>query len=318
MNGRSARARLPLAVAIVSLALIGYFGRHYLRDLDRLEQVYTPLLPVILVLYFAARSVTGEIMRFSLQRLGHHIGRLEAFMLTILVSYTNLAIPRAGYGPAALYLKRSYGIPLADFSSLFLPIIAIQLPCIGALGLFCQVALTAREGVAYDPISSLVFGASLGVGIALPFLRLPVSNERMGRIAGFLRRFSESWRLLARSPRTLAIMLAAQFVVLLLRALRLDVAFSALDLDPSFWGVGVASLLADVVFLLSITPAALGLREAAIAYSAEAMGVPASVAVTVTILDRLVWALGVVVVGEVSLWKLRGRSGATGGEGSRP
>jgi len=306
-----------LVVAIVSLAPIVYFGRHYLRDLNRLEQVYVPLLPLILVFYFAARSVTGEIMRFSLQRLGHHIGRLEAFMLTILISYTNLAIPRAGYGPAAVYLKRCYGIPLADFSSLFLPIIAIQLPCIGALGLLCQVALAVQGGVPYDPSYSLVFGASLGIGAALPFLRLPFSDGRAGRVAGFLRRFNDSWQLLARSPRTLMVMLAAQVAVLLLRALRLDIAFSALEFDPPFWGVFLASLLADIVFLLSVTPAALGLREAAIAYGAEAMGVSASIAVTVTILDRLVWVVGVLVVGQVSLWKLRGRSGAAPSRGER-
>lgn len=318
MSGRQARAPLPLALAVVSLALIAYFGRHYLRDLNRLEQVYEPLLPVILALYFAARSVTGEVMRFSLQRLGHHIGRLEAFMLTILVSYTNLALPRAGYGPAALYLKRCYRVPLADFSSLFLPIIAIQLPCIGALGLLCQVVLAAKGSVPYDPIYSLVFGTSLGVGVALPFVRLPISDERTGRIARFVRRFGESWQVLARSPRTLTAIVAAQLCVLALRALRLDVAFSALELDPSFWGVFLASLLADIVFLFSITPAALGLREAAIAYGAEAMGVSASIAVTVTILDRLVWVLGVVVVGQVSLWKLRGRPDATASQGDRP
>ena len=301
--------RIRLALAIVSLALIAYFGRHYLGDLRRIERATLPLLPVILVLYFAARSVSGEVMRLTLGKLGHQIRRSEAFMLTMLVSYTNLALPRAGYGPAALYLKRRYGVPLADFSSLLLPVIAIQLPCIGALGLICQAVLAAQGGIAYDPAASLVFAARMTVGIAIPLLRVPIPGERTGRVASFLRRFGESWRVLASSARTIRIMVACQLGVLLLRAVRLELAFVALDQDPSFWGVCVASLLADVVFLLSLTPAALGLREAVIAYSAEALGIPASMAVAVSILDRLTCTLGVVVAGQLSLWRLRAGSG---------
>lgn len=309
MSDRISGIWFRLAIAIGSLALIAYFGRHYLGELDRLRQAHVLLLPIILVLYFAARAVTSELMRFGLRILGHPIPFGEAMMLTVLVSYTNLALPRAGWGPTAVYLKRMYRVPLAEFGSILLPLVAVQIPCIGALGLLSQFLLASQRGIAFDPTSSLVFATCLAAGVGLPLFGLRIPSSRSGRIAAFLRRFSDSWRRLAASPRTLCIVIAGQIAVLLLRAIRLDVAFTALEQDPPFWGVCVASLLADVIFILSITPSALGLREAAIAYSSEAMGIPASMALVVTILDRLTWVVGVVVVGQWSLWKLRARSG---------
>ena len=93
-------------------------------------------------------------------------------------------------------------------------------------------------------------------------------------------------------------------VALVLYTLRLKLAFMAMDVEVSFLGVVVATMLGALAMLVSITPAGLGFREAAIAYSATMIGCSPSVAVAAAVLDRLVMTVCVVILAQVGLWRL--------------
>jgi uncharacterized protein (TIRG00374 family) len=163
-----------------------------------------------------------------------------------------------------------------------------------------------------NPMMLSLFGVSLIGGLAALLLRIEVGSSWQGRLAAFVRRASQSWALLAQSRDIVPRLVVLQLVTLLLRAARLQMAFSAIGQPVNYCGVLVASLIADLTMLVSITPMALGLREGAITYAAQLMGTTPSIALAAAVIDRLVWTVGVLVVGQVGVWQLdaRGDTGA--------
>lgn len=297
------RRRLSLAIGALCLVTLVTLGRSQLHELGRLAQVSPVAVAGILLLYVTARGLNGEIMRAALRRLGHEIGRYEAFVLTILVSYTNLLIPRAGLGAPALYLKHRHRIDYAVIGSLLLVTAVLQGGAIGVAGLAVQGLLAAGGESRASPAVAALFAAVTAAAAAAAFARFPVPDAWRSRLAGFARRLNQAWRKLGASRAWVGRILLVQGAILLLRALRLQLAFWAIGQPVGFAGVMVASLLADLMFFVSLTPAALGFREGAIAYGASLMGVEPAIGVSAAVLDRLVWTAGVALLGQLFLWR---------------
>ena len=82
------------------------------------------------------------------------------------------------------------------------------------------------------------------------------------------------------------------------------VCFKALGEPVGLSEVLMISLLADLMFLVSITPSAIGLREAVIALGGTLLGVDPAVAVAAAILDRIVTTIMVVLLAQLGIWRL--------------
>jgi uncharacterized membrane protein YbhN (UPF0104 family) len=57
---------------------------------------------------------------------------------------------------------------------------------------------------------------------------------------------------------------------------------------------------------MSVTPSALGFREGGMVIAAPLIGVSADMAVAVTLLDRIVYSLVIIVIGQLGMWRLVG------------
>jgi uncharacterized membrane protein YbhN (UPF0104 family) len=79
-------------------------------------------------------------------------------------------------------------------------------------------------------------------------------------------------------------------------------AFQAASVPVSWWGTLIASTASDLMFVVSITPGAIGLREAAIALLARKLGTTTDVALTVAIIDRLVFSMTICVLAQTLYW----------------
>jgi uncharacterized protein (TIRG00374 family) len=133
--------------------------------------------------------------------------------------------------------------------------------------------------------------------------RFKVPERWNHRLAAFLRRLSESWRLLGRCGHTASRSFALHAAVLLLRALRLQIAFWAIGQPVHYLPVMAASLLADLAFFISITPSALGFREGAVVLTAGMLGTTKEVCLAAVLLDRIVYSIVIIVVAQVGMWQ---------------
>jgi uncharacterized membrane protein YbhN (UPF0104 family) len=292
-------------VAVLVVAALALVGRRYYSDLWRLRRVSPMLVLAIASLWLVTRYLAADVMRVALRALGHRIGRYEAFMLQMIQSYGNSLVPRAGISGPAVYLKLRHDTPFADLGAVqLLPMTLLQVFTIGVMGLGCQLVLWRYYGQPWERPLTVLF-AAVAVGCVMPLLvPVPAGRAGGGRVAAFLARLWGAWQKLGRFNWLLARVIATHAVMLCLRAWRVQLCFLAIGRPVHYFGALGASLLADLAFVVSVTPAALGFREGAMVYAARVLGTTGDVALAAAILDRLVSTACNVVVGQIGVWQL--------------
>lgn len=298
------RRVISIVLPIGVLALLAFVGRKYFGELHRLVDASPPLVAIMVAAFVAARIIYALVVKLALERLRHHVGLWELYLLTHIMSYANLFLPRVGLGAPALYLKFKHNISYAVFGSLFLPALVLHVAAAGLIGLVCQAILWRTTPEIVDYRITALFECVLLAGLGAALIRVPIPARFQGRIAQFARRLMDAWKTLGTTWDLIGKILGLRVAFLLVNAARLYAGFRAIDVDVSFTGVVIASLLADLSMLVAITPAGLGLREAVVAFSAHVLGVEPSAALSVAILDRLVMTLCVIVLAQVGTWRL--------------
>ncbi len=285
------------------IAALAITGRKYYDELDRLRHVSPLLVVVIALLYLAARALAGYVRRAALLTLGQRTGHAETFMLQMVQAYTNLLVPRGGIGLPALYMNVRHGTSVADFSAVqVLPLTLLQIITMGAAGLICQAILWGAYGVPWHrPIALLFAGVTVG-GLLMLKVPLPRGAGRT-RVGAFVVRLSDAYRRLGRSRRLLALSVAAHGVTVLIRALRIQLCVLAVGQPVAFSGAFLAALLADLAMIVSVTPAALGIREGILVYAARLVHTTGDVALAAAVLDRLVTTACTIVLGQIGVWR---------------
>jgi len=307
----SARNRAWLR-KVVSLLLITAiivaawrFDVGILEALERMRKANVWMMAAMIGVFIAARWFGGEILRQALLVLGHHIERSEAFYITIVRTYAGLVIPKAGYGAAGVYLKVKHGVNFAKSGSLLLPILLLQCIVIGPLGLASLLLVSHQYGVGVNWWWASAFLATSFFGLSVILVRASLPSTWTGRFAHFARRFGKAWRQISGDRGLIFRLVCLHILLIFLRAVRLKFAFSAVVLDIPFLPVLVASLLADIAFIISPTPNGLGTREAMIWAYFRTMPLGPSVEQNIVLagvfLDRVVTTLVVVIFAQIGL-----------------
>jgi uncharacterized membrane protein YbhN (UPF0104 family) len=301
---------LRLVIALLVLAALAFAGRRFYSErfyseLWRVRRAPPGLVLAVAALWLASRYPAADVMRVGLRALGHRIGRYEAFMLQMVQSYGNVLLPRAGISGPAVYLKLRHRTPFADLGAVqLLPMTLVQIFTIGLVGLACQFVLWRFYGERWErPLAVLFAGASVAC-VAPLLVPLPTGRTGTNRLTRFLARLIDAWHKLGRSPGMLLRVVLTHAGMLLLRAWRIQLCFLAVGQPVHYLGALTASLLADLAFVISITPAGLGFREWAIVYAARMMHATGDVALAAAVLDRLIGIACNVVVGQLGVWQL--------------
>jgi uncharacterized membrane protein YbhN (UPF0104 family) len=301
-----------IAFAVVVLAALVIAGRRYYGELGRLKSVDPSIVALMAGLYVLGRLPPAAILRSALVALGHRIDRAETFFVLMVQYYVNMLIPRSGIAALAGYLKVRRNVPVADVSaSQLVLLILAQFVVLGISALACQGALAARGVAKFDPLLAIVFAGISVISITALLMPIPSgepAQEHHGLLRRFTSRLSGASRRLSRDPRVLARAFAAHGVVLLIRAARIQLSFRAVDAHVGYWQAFVASCAADVMFLISITPGALGFREGGLIYAAKVLGTTGDVALAAAVLDRIVLTGCNIVLGQIGLWQYVGAS----------
>ena len=289
-----------LVLALLAIGCFLYIGRNYLDQLHRITDAHLAAVGCMALVHLLTLWLQGLTVKWGLDAFEKSISGTESFVLYVISSYANLLLPRSGVGTTAVYLNRVHKSSLIDYSSVVL-----------VNGALFVLACSAVAGV-YLGIDWLADGNPLPIWLATSILGLLIAsvlavvidwrflNRYQGPASGLIKKLNHAMTQLRASPtRSISRMALAHFVLVFLRALRLYFAFWALGISMPFFGVLLMSVLGDLAFVFAITPGAVGFREAAIALAATRLGVPVSLALSVAVLDRLIFSLTVVITSQV-------------------
>ncbi|MCH2186025.1 flippase-like domain-containing protein [Myxococcota bacterium] len=298
------RRRILYAYALAgfSLALLAWLVRGHWGELRQLSNLPPGAFLAVVALYLIGRALSAEAMRVGLSALSFPITRSVCFMLTLLQSYTNLIIPRSGLAPPAVYLRVQYAVPYASYLAFAVLMILLATGLMGALGFWAAWAVNVVDPIPSAEVLWLFAGIS---GVAVFSVVAPV--RLFGVLPAWPRRHllaaHTAWSSLAGRPFVLINLVGLQAAGIVSRALRMKVALEIAGVKVPFAQVMFVSICTDLSMLVSLTPAALGFREAGVLFGAAMIGIEPGAAMLAAIVDRLATTPTVIIAGQLVLWR---------------
>jgi uncharacterized membrane protein YbhN (UPF0104 family) len=299
---------LRFLIGLLILALFLYFGQSYFTKLNLLTEAHLEWTLATALFFLITRYSSAEVLRISLLEIGSQIKRHEGFLLNMVMGYTNLIFPKTGLSAPIIYLKVKHQVAYSQFAALLMPTIIIQLIVASLCGVITTIYAVYIQNAAWNQqwILLCLFGGIAGGNILLVCCHLPINDKKyQGRILRFLSQFNKTWILLSQRFSFMIHIAVLQLAITILRALRMEMAFFAVGAaDIPFSAVFAASLCAQFAMLISLTPGALGFREAAIGMVMFQFAENPEIAVAAAFLDRIVMTACMVLIGQVGVMVL--------------
>ena len=216
----------------------------------------------------------------------------EGIYVGILSAIGNFFGPLlGGAGIRAVYLRRVHNLPYTKFTSTLMVYYVILFGINFTLAIVGLLALDLDEA---PYVLVAIFGGGLVFLVASTFLRLPsrirADDPRRSNLTRRIIRYAidieDGWRLLLAMPVLLirlvglaALSVAAQFLIAY-------VSFDSIGADMSWASLAVYVSIVMISLLVSVTPGAIGIREAMLILVSETLGVTNEEIIQVAVIDR--------------------------------
>lgn len=294
--------RRDLVIGYAAAAVLLLSGGFWvLRNWDQVhgslsfEPIY---LAVLAPLVFVSIVLIGLMNQLICSELGAPLRFREWVALAFASTLANYTLPmRAGAAIRAAYYKKTRDLSLASFSVGMGAAYLVTLMVNALIG----AAMLVRLGPFHGGSRTVLFVLFVvALSVCLMVLVLPVpkvpAGDRLG-IGATVRMARRSWEKLRGGHRLYLRLLLVSAGSTLLFALRIKVAFIALGQSVSIVGCLLIGALVALSMFVTVTPAALGVREAAVAVSSTALGLSPEWGLIAGAADRAAAILVVVAVG---------------------
>jgi len=270
-----------------------YLLRHT-EDFKRILEIDAPSFIALVVLSTLAIWLSGLTLNVIISIFGVRLSLWEGFGLSAVNTMANFYFTKAGLAAKALYLKKLYDFPYTHFVSILAGAVVITVTTQGLVGLG-SYALFLRD--ADFRIEILLAFMALTVGGMLPLLlpRLHVRSDR--RIFKRLQRAIDGWEEIKLHRKAILVLVVLNVLFIVVGALRLLVSYRAVGYPVNFLECLVIAPISTLTMLLSLTPGAIGFRQALVGYSSELVGIGMTEGVVASTIDHAVGTLCVFAYG---------------------
>lgn len=295
------------ASSILTLAVTVLFVWYGLAH----PELFTPLGQVgagflLLIIFFRIVTIwsNGLFTKWTVEAFTNKLSMREGFMVAVLTAVGNFFGPLlGGMGIRAIYLKKYHRLSYSKFTATlvgYYQMMFIFNSLLAVIGLL----LLPRTG---QSNALLLFFIAWIIGFAsLAIVRLParsrlasLEQNKVGKfVIKILYDIEDGWKLL-RQNRSLMLKMAALAVVNLVALYLISLfEFMALGFAINFAALALYTALVQASLLLSITPGAVGLREAMLLILAATIGLTTPQILQLAVLDRGIYfvMLGVLML----------------------
>jgi len=255
---------------------------------------FLSLIPMVVL----SQLVIGLMNQLLATHLGAPLRFRQWVSLAFASTLANYILPmRAGAALRAGYLKHQCNLPFTRFASAMAAVYIITLLSNAGVGIAVMLWFYARKSV----FSPMLFGVFLGLAFVcaallfFPKKACKIRSER--RIWTIVEKIYVGWDMLRACPGLLLRIAGLALILTGLFVLRLHVAFAAVGNPANMAGCLLIATLTAVSMFISITPASLGTREAAILFSGMAAGISPEACLLAGGVDRIVAILVAFVLG---------------------
>lgn len=287
---------------IVTGAILIVFGWYFVTNFESFKTLLSvPILILIaLVLLNLVRIYNnGQFMKYTLKFYGGTIGGLENYYLALLTAMGNFFGPFfGGAGIRAVYLKKKHKLAYSDFAATLAGFYFVTFIVNSFIGLVALLVIQSQG----TQVPFLIYAVFLGwFGVSIVLSRVKNINVVVSLVGRFLPKIKKPFQYVNRSvkgwssikgDRALHLrlnMITIQGFAILLAITYLE--FRAIGVYPTFAAIALYVSLFTLALLFSITPGALGVREAILIFTSSLMGLSAEQIVAIAIIDRSITAV---------------------------
>lgn len=308
---------LSLVALVIVMGLATWYLMGHLSDFKKILEVDPLSFALLSIFAIMSIFISGTMINAIVHIFDVRLSLWEGFGLSALNTMANFYLSKAGVAAKAVYLKKRHNFPYMHYVSATAGTYVIALTTQGMLGLVFYLLLLRSSAFHYELL--VAFGAIAAAGL-LPLLLPALRIRARARFIERAQRMLEGWEQVRRHrPMLLAIaLLNMAFVVA--GAVRLFISYRALGYEVEFLPCLVMSPLSTLTLILSITPGAVGVRQALIGYSSKLLDIGLTEGVVASTVDHAVGTIWVFVFGLIFsnwIWAHRlGKKTQTPPEGS--
>jgi uncharacterized protein (TIRG00374 family) len=288
---------------------------YFIRNIDDFKDLINlnPLLLLIVVLgYIASIYTSGVFNRIIIVPYGKKISRIEGFRVALISSIGNYFGPLlGGTGLRAAYLKKKVGLKYTDFISTLYGYYVIAFLTSAILGIFSLYIL--RENHEENGfLILLIFFVTVTTALLIIIYNKKINlfqallNKLAGKKVGRLNSLSSSWQKIVKHKGLVNSLVKVTLVNIILLMIINYTEFLLIGINLNFGSLLLYTCLGIFSILISLTPGALGIREAIYLFSSGVMGVSSTEILAVALIDRtiqfIVMSVGWIVTSYASRW----------------
>lgn len=292
------RKFLSTAVFLVCLFFLYFYVKDNLSDFTKISEISLPYVLLIGFLSLTTLVTNGLFLKVLTSDFGIDLNFFEYVSVSIITSFGNIFLPmKGGAGFRAVYLKSHYDFDYSYFLSSLAANYLISFNITSVAALACLAVFYFYSGAFSFPVvlvfvgvASLTSWAIFSSPPALEWVPLHRTREKVKQVVS-------GWHIIRKSHKTLSLLCLLSALNLFLGATCTWLEFAAFRMtDPSGHGIGflqatIFTAIGSLAFLISITPAALGIKESVLMFSSQFLGISPSQALAVSLLDRSVSVL---------------------------
>jgi uncharacterized membrane protein YbhN (UPF0104 family) len=289
------RKILPSAVFLGCVFFIYSYVRNNLSDFTKISDISTPYLFMIGCVCVAMLIVNGLFLRALTISFDIDLNFFEYFSLSVVTSFGNLFLPmKGGSAFRAVYLKSRHDFDYSYFLSSLAANYLIVFSITSVAALACLGAFYVGYGAASLPVASAFLGVAAVTSWAILFPPPSLEWIPARSIRERTHQVLSGWNVIRKSRKTVAELCRLSAMNLFLGSLITWLEFAAFHMKDAhgneigFLQAAIFSCIGALTFLISITPAALGIKESLLMFSSRFLGISQSQALTISLLDRSV------------------------------
>lgn len=286
------KKHLSTFVTLGFLALFIGYGLLHREIFTSLTHVAIWALVIIIIGKLIDIYTTGLFAQWTVEAFTDRMTLAESFKVGVLTTIGNFFGPLfGGLGFRAIYLKKYHKLPYAKFTATLIAYFLIMFQFNNLLAIGSLLVLPRSHESLYTLLFFILW--LIGFGI-LSIMRLP-KRERLARlernkfariIIKVLYDIETGWKLIL-SRRQLLVRMAVLAVINLVALYATNyIEFAALHIHTTPAAMGLYTAIVQASMLISLTPGAVGIREAALILLGLTLGISNQQIIQVAILDR--------------------------------
>jgi len=295
MNKKKIFQILVLVILVIWFCFYVYQHIDEFRQLKIVNAIYFAPLCILFILFLITN---GLVLKYLLEPFDIKLKPKEWFGLSIITTMGNYLTPfRGGAVARAIYLKKVHQFSYSYFLSTLAGIYIIVFLVNSFVGIFTLVFLRHFLGVFNILIFTIFLDLFLFL-LGIVFFSPKVKETKYSFINKFINVIN-SWHLIKSNKKALTVTALISVINVAIMVLMMFLGFRVFGVSISLLSALFLSIVSALSLFISVTPGALGIREAIVAFAAAVINIPVSQALTVSILNRIVGLVIIFILGPI-------------------